>query len=35
MTALTAPDTSGLPLFQFGGRTYEAKLDAQRLGGVS
>jgi len=32
VTALSAPDTSDLPLFQFGGRTYEAKLDAQRLG---
>jgi hypothetical protein len=32
MSLTTAPDTSDLPLFQFGGRTYEAKLDAQRLG---
>lgn len=31
MTALTAPDTTDLPLFQFGGRTYEAKLDFIRL----
>ena len=32
MSLTTAHDTSDLPLFAFGGRTYEAKLDAQRLG---
>jgi len=32
MTLSTAPDTTGLPLFQFGGSTYVAELDAKRLG---